>query len=182
MIIGIVGSIASGKDTVAEYLQKKGFEAVSLSDILRKIMRKEGIEVTIPNMTHYGNNLREKFGCDYLAKQAYKKLKGKNAVLTSIRQVGEIEYLRQFSDFTLLKLDAPIEVRLDRLVKRSRPGDVKNMQELQEIEQKQADGTGGGMNMNKCFSMAEVEIINDGSFEDLYKEVDSVVAKLQKKA
>jgi dephospho-CoA kinase len=181
MIIGIVGSIASGKDTVGEYLAKKGFVMISLSDVLRSIMRSEKIETTVPNMTKYGNDLRKKKGHGYLAKLAYKQAAGKDAVLTSIRQVGEIEYLRQFDDFTLIKLDAPIEMRLKRLIDRSRDGDVRNLAELREIERKQADGKNGGMNMNECFKLADLEIINDGTFEDLYKEVDSVIERLRQK-
>ncbi len=181
MIIGIVGSIASGKDTVGEYLAKKGFVMISLSDVLRSIMRSEGMEVTVPNMTKYGNNLRANKGHGYLAKLAYEQAGGKDAVLTSIRQVGEIEYLREFDDFTLIKLDAPIEMRLKRLIDRGRDGDVRNMAELKEIEAKQADGKNGGMNMNRCFELADIEIINDGTFEDLYKEVDSVIERLRQK-
>jgi len=181
MIIGIVGSIASGKDTVGEYLEKKGFVMISLSDVLRSIMRSEGVELTIPNMTRYGNDLRKKKGHGYLAKLAYKQAAGEDAVLTSIRQVGEIEYLRQFNDFTLIKLDAPIEIRLERLISRNRAGDVKNMKELKKIEEKQADGKNGGMNMNECFKMADLEIINDRTFKDLYKEVDSVIERLRQK-
>lgn len=179
MILGIVGSIASGKDTVGEYLADKGFKVISLSDVLRSIMRREGIDITVPNMTEYGNNLRKTKGHGYLAEIAYKEANGKDAVLTSIRQVGEIEYLRKFPDFTLLKLDAPIEMRLERLIKRGRPGDVKNMEELREIEAKQADGKNGGMNMNQCFKMADVKIENDKSIEHLYKEVDDVVERLR---
>lgn len=36
LIIGIVGTAGSGKDTLAEYLQKKGFIYTSLSDRIRE--------------------------------------------------------------------------------------------------------------------------------------------------
>jgi dephospho-CoA kinase len=55
------------------------------------------------------------------------------------------------------------------------------MAELNEIEAKQADGKSGGMNMNKCYAMADITITNDGSFDDLYKEVDSVITRLRQK-
>lgn len=178
MIIGIVGSIASGKDTVADYLKTKGFKAVSLSDILRQVMREEGQEITTANMTEFGNRLRNDRGHDFLAEKAVKEINpGDNAVITSIRQVGEVEFLQSQPDFVLVKLDAPIEMRLDRLVKRSREGDIKNIDELKEIEAKQANGTGGGMNMNKCFAMANTEIINDGTFEELNAKIDKLISE-----
>lgn len=178
MIIGIVGSIASGKDTVADYLKTKGFKTISLSDILRQVMREEGQEITTANMTEFGNKLRNERGHDFLAGKAIKEINPEdNTVITSIRQVGEVEFLQDQPDFTLVKLDAPIEVRLDRLVKRGRDGDIKNMDELKEIEAKQANGTGGGMNMNKCFEMADEEIINDGTFEELHAKIDELISE-----
>ncbi len=180
MIIGIVGSIASGKDTVADYLKKKGFEAVSLSDVLREIMRSEGVEPTTFAMTEYGNNLRESKGHGFLAERALEKIGDKDAIVTSIRQVGEVEVLKKNPCFALVRLDAPIEMRLERLVKREREGDIKNMDELKEIEAKQADGKGGAMNMNKCFEMANEEIINDGTFPELYKKINDLILKLKK--
>ncbi len=178
MIIGIVGSIASGKDTVADYLKEKGFKAISLSDILRKVMLEKGLEITTVNMTEVGNKLRGEKGHGYLAEEAVKQIEsGDNVVVTSIRQVGEVEFLRTQPEFTLIKLDAPIETRLERLVKRGREGDIKDMEELKEIEAKQANGTGGGMNMNKCFAMADKEIINNGTFEELHVKIDELISE-----
>jgi len=178
MIIGITGSIASGKDTVADYLKEKGFISFSHSDVLREMMQNEGIETTIPNLTEYGNNLREHKGHGYLSQIISDKIKGnENVVITSIRQVGEIEYYRKRwgKKFILIKLDAPKEMRLERLLKRNRPGDVKSMAELDAIEKKQANGKGGGMNMNKCFKMADIQIDNCGTFKDLYNKVDELI-------
>lgn len=179
MIIGIVGSIASGKDTVADYLKDRGFLSISLSDILRQIMKEEGIEVTTANMTEYGNNLRETKGHSFLALRALEKIGEQDAIVTSVRQVGEVLTLQERPDFTLVKLDAPIEIRLERLIKRNRPGDVKDLEELKSIEAKQADGTGGSMNMNKCYEMATETIINDGTFEELYKKADKLISNLK---
>lgn len=176
MIIGIVGSIASGKDTVAEYLETKGFVSISLSDTLRKIMKSEGLEISIPNMTEYGNKLRETKEHGYLAKLALKEMnEDTDAVITSIRQEGEAVTLKSRADFTLVKLDAPIEMRMERLIERAREGDIKNMDELREIEAKQASGENGAMNMNKCFSMANHTLINDGTIDDLHRKVDKML-------
>jgi len=180
MIIGIVGSIASGKDTVADYLSTKGFFAISQSDILREIMKKDGLDISVPNMTNYGNKLREEKGYGILARLAYEKIKGQDAVVTSIRQVGEIEFFKTKKDFHLIRVDAPIEIRLKRLLDRKRAGDIKNLRELKEIEAKQADGKGGGMNMNACYALADYKIINDGSLEHLHKEIDNVIARIKK--
>lgn len=180
MIIGIVGSIASGKDTVADYLVTKGFKSLSLSAVLRKIMTEAGQEISTKNMTEFGNKLRNEKSHGYLAEEAIKSIvPGENVIITSIRQVGEIESLRTQPGFVLVKLDAPIDLRLDRIVKRNREGDIRNMEELKEIEERQADGKDGGMNMNRCYKLADRELINDGTIEDLYKKVDKLISEIE---
>lgn len=179
MLIGIVGSIASGKDTMAEYLEKKGFIHISLSGLLREIMRNEGEEISVTNMTRYGNNLRESKGHGYLATMALCKIKSKDAVITSIRQVGEIEILRSKSDFILVKTDAPIKLRIERLQKRNRDGDVKNLNELRKIEKLQSTGKGGAMNMEACYKLADAKIVNDGTIGEFYQKIDQFLAEHQ---
>lgn len=180
MLIGVVGSIGSGKDTMADYLVKKGFEHVSQSSLLREIMTGEGQELSVPNMTKYGNNLRITKGHGYLATMALGKIKSDKAVITSIRQVGEIEVLQKRNDFVLVKTDAPIELRIDRLQKRNRDGDVKTLEELQSIEKLQASGEGASMNMDACFKLADVEIINDGTIEEFQQKIDQFLAEQKK--
>lgn len=180
MLIGVVGSIASGKDTFAEYLEKRGFVNVSLSAMLREIMSKERESLDVMNLTRYGNQLRNTKGFGFLASEALKKIGDRNAVVTSIRQVGEVEVLIKRQDFTLIKTDAPIEMRFSRLQKRSRAGDPKNLEELKQIEKMQAGGQSGGMNVDACMELADAKIINDGSVEEFYKKIDDFMVKVEK--
>ena len=46
MILGITGTIRSGKDTAANYLVSKGFTHYSLSDYIRKVVREQGLDQT----------------------------------------------------------------------------------------------------------------------------------------
>jgi dephospho-CoA kinase len=181
MLIGVVGSIASGKDTLADYLQDKGFMAESLSAILREVMTAEGESIDVVNMTHYGNRLRETKGPGYLAIEAAKRIGDNDGVITSIRQVGEIESLKSTrQDFILLKTDAPIEMRYERLRKRNRAGDIQSLDDLKEIEDAQATGDGGSMNMNACYELADEEIINDGTIEEFYRKIDAFIERHKK--
>jgi dephospho-CoA kinase len=178
MLIGVVGSIASGKDTLADYLRDKGFMTESHSAILREIMTAEGQSIDTVNMTHYGNKLRETKGHGYLAQEALKRVGNNDAVITAVRQVGEIETLRKGrSDFILLKVDAPIEMRYERLKKRNRAGDVQSLDDLKEIEEIQDSGQGGAINMGACYKLADEEITNDGTIEEFYRKIDAFLEK-----
>src|SRR3989338_1160823 len=92
MILGVTGKYAAGKDTVAELLQKMNFFHVSFSDLLREELQRRKEQITRNNLIHVGNELREKFGADILARRALTKVKdGENYVFTSIRNPSEVE-------------------------------------------------------------------------------------------
>ena len=62
MIIGLTGENCAGKGTVADYLGKKSFRMLSLSDVIREDLAAEGKEATREGMIARGNELRKKFG------------------------------------------------------------------------------------------------------------------------
>ena len=163
IIIGITGTLSAGKDTAAEYLINKGFKHYSLSAVLREIMKKEGVPIKQPEMTNFGNKLREERSHGYLVEQIKDKLVG-NVVVSSIRQSGEVEALKNLGDFYLIFVDAPIEERFRRLQKRNRGDDPQSLEELKQIEGIQMTGSGGGMNLQKCRETSDFEINNVGTF------------------
>ena len=74
MIIALTGKNASGKGEVANYLKTKGFVYYSLSDELRGEATKRNLEHSRDNLTNLGNELREKYGPNYLATKINIKL------------------------------------------------------------------------------------------------------------
>jgi len=50
MIIGLTGRNGTGKTEVANYLKSKGFELISLSDILREEARKRNMDEKRDNL------------------------------------------------------------------------------------------------------------------------------------
>jgi len=104
-LIGLTGTNGAGKGEVAAYFEKKGYAYFSLSDLIREELLKKGKEVTRNNLIKMGNQFREKGGYDILARLVMKKVKGK-AVIDSIRNPKEVEYLRKQKSFILLAVDA----------------------------------------------------------------------------
>ena len=120
MIIGITGWFASGKDVVSDYLKQKGFIVFSLSDFLREELSNRGVELSRDNLRNVGNELRQKFGPNYLAKVALKKIQkstNQNFAISSIRQPAEVAELKKMPDFSLWEISAPAKIRFNRLKK-----------------------------------------------------------------
>ncbi len=182
MILGITGYFASGKDTVADYLEKKGFIHYSLSDILRELLKKENKQITRENLQKRGNKLRKKEGSNALAKRILKKIKlDKNYIISSVRTLGEIKVLRKNKDFKLIFVDSPLETRFERILKRNREKDPRTIKELKEMENFERSDKSYGMHLGKCKKEADIIITNDSSLNILHKKINKMLNDLEKK-
>ena len=70
MILGLVGKYGSGKDSAADILKEYGFKHYSLSDEIRRELKKKGIRETREALIAMGNMLRKNQGNGVLAKRA----------------------------------------------------------------------------------------------------------------
>ena len=239
MIIGLTGRNASGKGEVAEYLKSKGFVYLSLSDELREEATNLGIEHTRDNLIKLGNELREKYGPNYLAAKINDKIKqqlkkynkknsisnninnknielktnekinktiinknnnqineniinnknndkiknnnGANFVVDSIRSPFEAKELMKNIDFILVGIDAPVELRFKRLLKRKRAGDAKTLEEFKQQEERENLNNATNQQLDKTFKLSKKVILNDGSLKQLHKKIDDVLLQLKNK-
>ena len=182
MIIGITGTFAAGKDTVADYLKSKGFECFSLGDEVRQIAKERGVELTRDSQREMGNTIRDELGDDYLAKRVMQKAKSEKVAIAGIRQPGEIRFLKTQPDFYLIAVDAPIELRFERMSARHRTGDPENIEVLREKEEKEMRSEGkNAQKIGECMEMADFTVTNDGDIEKLQKEVDGVLEEIGSK-
>src|SRR6266480_7098088 len=55
MIIGLTGKNAAGKGEVAKFLQERGFQFASLSDVLRDELKRRRLSITRDHLTKVGN-------------------------------------------------------------------------------------------------------------------------------
>ena len=100
MIFGVTGYSCAGKEEFAKFLKKEGFMHLSLSDEIKTSLKKGKKRVTRKNLIERGNELRFNKGAGELAKRTKKKIKkGKDYVITSIRNKQEVLELRKLKDF-----------------------------------------------------------------------------------
>ncbi|MBR9691180.1 AAA family ATPase [Candidatus Woesearchaeota archaeon] len=182
MIIGLTGSFCGGKDSAAEYLGEKGFKHFSLSDIIRDECRKKKKKLTRTNLQKIGIELREKFGDTVLAERALKKAgDGKDYIITSIRHPDEVKALMKDKNFFLVKVDAPVRVRFERMAARKREEDPETFEKFLKLEGMEMEGSGSGQRIRECNEMAKIILVNDSSFDVLKEKVDKMVNDLKKK-
>ncbi|MBI3036901.1 AAA family ATPase [Candidatus Woesearchaeota archaeon] len=185
MILGLTGTYAAGKGTVAEYLIGRGFQFYSLSDELRLLLREKGFMPTRDNLTKAGNTLRAKHGSGFLAELVIKRLRGSpsvtNSVVDSIRNAGEIAALRELKDFFLIAVDAPVDIRYERAKKRGTERDPKSFSEFLVQEKREMAGKNTEQQLAACIKSADFAISNDSDYKKLYKEIEKTLEQIKAK-
>jgi dCMP deaminase len=181
MFLGFTGPNAAGKGEAIKYLvDNRKFTAFSLSDIIRHEAKKRGLEPVRDNLITIGNELRAKDGPAVLAKMTSSKIKNMpQAVVDSIRNPFEVEELRKtLKNFILIGINADPKVRFERALKRARPGDPATLEEFKKKEEKENSSDPNAQQLTKCFEMSDIKIDNSGNTDQLFKQLEKILADL----
>lgn len=179
--MGLTGRIASGKGIVAEYFIKKEFIYTSLSKVIREEAKRRGIEETRKNLQDLGNLLREQQGAGIWARKIADKIDAsKDYVIDGIRNPAEVREFMIFNDFYLISVDANQKLRYRRVVSRDKSSDKKTWEGFLEMDQRDfMEENPSGQQVGKCMHMADFHIVNDGSLEDFYGQIENIYQKIK---
>jgi dephospho-CoA kinase len=178
IIIGLVGSLASGKETVKRYLAEKyNSKDCKFSAILRDVLARVDVINSRENVQKISTVLRANFGENLLAKAIAKdasKLDADIVVIDGVRRFTDIEHLNELPNFILVKIDADPKIRYERMKLRNENAgdDKKTFEEFLQDHEAEAD-----KQIPEVMKTAKFSIENSGSFEELYKQVDELIAK-----
>lgn len=181
IVIGIVGLIGSGKDTVAKYIEEKyGYYPISYSELVHEKVKEEGLEPTRENLQMISKKYRENYGMDYFARLAVDKAiksKKEKIILKELRRVEDVEYPKKFfKEFYVIEVFANKRTRFHRLKKRGGIKDPKNWKDFIEQEKNEEK-----LGFHGALKYANFRINNNGSIESLYRQVDDIMKKIENK-
>lgn len=182
LIIGITGTLGAGKGTIVDYLvAEKGFTHYSVRAFLLKEIRLRGLPENRDSMVLVANELRGIHGPSYVTDQLYFEAaaRGENCIIESIRTPGEIDSLSVKGNFFLLAVDAEPRVRFERIVQRSSETDQISFDTFLENESREMNTTDPSkQNLMACIKRADFVFNNDGTKEDLFSQVEKVLAQI----
>lgn len=135
-IIGLAGTFASGKDTIGHKLaEDHGYTHVSLGDMVRKVAQEKFGSIERPILHSTARDFRYQHGAGAFVKEALKE--PRPTVVSGIRTLGEAKALLEAGG-TLVFVDAPLEIRFERVKSRNRDKETElTLEEFKANEQKE---------------------------------------------
>lgn len=133
MIIGLTGPMASGKATIIGVLKKKGFQSVTMSDVIKIEADQAGIPHERSQIQDFANAIRAKEGAGAWAKRCLEKAKGegwKDWVIDGFRNPAEIDGFRKDPSFVLIAIMLSETEIVKRILARKRDIDSKDSHEI----------------------------------------------------
>lgn len=135
-IIGLAGTFASGKDTIAHHLvDDRGYTHVSTGDMVRKVAQEKYGSIERPILHSTAREFRYEHGAGAFVLEALKE--PRPTVVSGIRTLGEAKALLDAGG-TLVFVDAPVEVRYERVQSRNRDKETElTLEEFKTNEEKE---------------------------------------------
>jgi len=165
IIIGVTGAFGSGCTTVGKILEKEGYEYISVSSYLKKEasidFSKLSPQETRKVLQDIGNKKRKK-GLGKLINKclfALGKHKGKNVVVESLKNPGEIEALKKYPNAVVIAIDTSFEQRQKRILTKEYGDDLAQFKK--DDNREKGEALKYGQNLQKCVDMADILMNND---------------------
>ncbi|MDQ3807246.1 MAG: AAA family ATPase [Thermoproteota archaeon] len=124
LIVCLTGMPGAGKSSVASFLKEKGFEVVTMGDVVREEAKRQGLEPTDTNLGKMMLKLRNDLGPGAVGHIVLEKLArdggSSNVVIDGIRSIAEVEILKKAGHVRILAIHASQYTRFKHLKERGR--------------------------------------------------------------
>ena len=179
IILAIVGLTGAGKTEVTKYIMKKtGWPKVYFGDATFDEMKKGGLEINETNERKTREGIRARLGMGAYAILNVPKVrelfKNSSVVVESLYSWEEyLEMKKEFRDtFRVLAVFSSPDIRVERIT--NRPSRPLTKEEFISREYSQIEN----LHQAGPITRADFMIVNEGTKEDLFKQVDEIISKL----
>jgi dephospho-CoA kinase len=175
-IVAITGKNAAGKGEACNILTRRGYSYKSLSDVVRNELHLRQVEPSRENLIAQANTMRRASGPGVLARKTVETLPPQgNFVIDSVRHPEEVKILMKAGKGLLLAVDAPIEVRFNRAMKRGRNENANTLKKFESIENLERTKDPNSQQLDETFKIADVVVENETTLQALENRIVEIL-------
>ncbi|WP_167879419.1 dephospho-CoA kinase [Methanococcoides sp. NM1] len=174
-IIAFVGMPAAGKSVASDVVKEENIDVVNMGDVIRDEVKARGLDPTDGNTGGVANDLRDKEGMDAVAKRCVPKIEalGKDLVVVDgVRGIAEVIFFKEHfgEDFTLVFIDAPLEIRFERVSNRGRSDDMTDIEALKVRDEREL-----GWGLAEAIKVADITVENTDTIEEFRNTINGIL-------
>ena len=181
-IIGLAGTFASGKDSLARYLEEKFLiKHISTGDIVREFAQEKYGSIERPVLYKTANELREERGAGVLSEiaieryESYREKYFGGVCVSGFRAWAEAQVIKDRGG-VLVYTDASPRVRYERSIARARDNEKLNtFEEFIDREAKENGGVKSDFSIAGIKSRADILLDNDFDLEEFLQHAVSAL-------
>jgi len=174
-IIAFVGMPAAGKSVASDVVKEQKIDVVNMGDVIRDEVKARGLEPTDANTGGVANDLRDREGMDAVAKRCVPKIEalGKELVVVDgVRGIAEVIFFKDHfgEDFTLVFIDAPLEMRFERVSSRGRSDDMTDIEALKIRDEREL-----GWGLAEAIKVANITVENTSTIDEFKEDIKTIL-------
>ncbi|MDR0956175.1 MAG: AAA family ATPase [Candidatus Nomurabacteria bacterium] len=182
-LLGLSGTFASGKDTLANYLAENfNFHHVSTGDIVRQIALQKYGNKERPTLRQTADELRHQNGSGALVVEALKT--PRPLVISGLRSLGEAKAVKAAGGI-LVFVGADDRVRYERMRSRHRDDETyltfEQFLENEKSERRGDPADDAAFNIDLIAQMADLRLDNSGDLDEFLRGAVEKLTKFNQK-
>lgn len=176
-LIIMTGMPGAGKSEVANAFQKANIPVIVMGDVIRREVRRQGLEETPANTRRVMLELREKDGPGAVAKHCVGDLVSLDSpivVIEGCRSLAEIDVFDDCAEnVSIICVHSSPKARFERLRQRQRDDDPEDWETFRERDIRELS-----VGLGSVISLSDIMIVNEGTIEDLRSISKEIVEEL----
>lgn len=170
----VTGMPGAGKDEFIKVANKLGITDVHMGNSVREYAKRNNVEIGDSSIGNFATQERKSYGMDIWAKRTAESVRDpKNTIVDGLRNYEELVYFKSaYEDLKVIAIFANRQDRLDRILKRDREDDVRNLTELVQRDKRELS-----WGIGEVIALADYMVVNDCSLEYFAEKSEDFIKK-----
>ncbi len=179
LVVGLVGMPGSGKSLVVNVAEQRGFDVVTMGDVVREEAKNRGLNSTPENIGKLMLELRRNEGEAVIATRCLPKIERtqkQKVIVDGVRSLKEVdEFRKHFESFKLMAIHSSPAARFRRLFKRQRSDDSRDWQDFLQRDLRELE-----VGLGDALAMAQFMVVNEESYGEAKASIEKTLEKVEK--